>query len=76
MSEQRNEDITGLQEVGHINNTVALIFWYFQCLHLMYSEVAWVLVSSGTQVQSQIILEPDYLPDHLFVSYGYDYMVQ
>ena len=27
----------------------------------MYSEVAWVLVSSGTQVQSQIILVPDYL---------------
>ena len=24
----------------------------------MYSEVAWVLVSSGTQVQPQIILEP------------------
>ena len=37
----------------------------------MYSEVAWVLVSSGTQVQPQIILDPDYLPDDLFVSYDY-----
>ena len=37
----------------------------------MYSEVAWVLVSSRTQVQPQIILEPDYVPDYLFVSYGY-----
>ena len=30
----------------------------------MYAEVAWVLVSSGTQVQPQIILDPDYLPDY------------
>ena len=27
----------------------------------MYSEVAWELVSSGTEVQLQIIPEPDYL---------------
>ena len=33
------------------------------------SEIAWVLVSSGTQVQPQIILEPDCLPYYLFVSY-------
>ena len=58
--------MSGLQEVGHINNTVVLIFRYFQCLHLMYSEVVWVLVSSGTQVQPQIILEPDSIPDHLY----------
>ena len=38
----------------------------------MYSEVAWVLVSSGTQVRPQIILEPGYLPHYLFVSYHYD----
>ena len=38
----------------------------------MYAEVAWVLVSSGTQVQPQIILDPDYLPDYLSVSYDYD----
>ena len=38
----------------------------------MYAEVAWVLVSSGTQVQPQIILDPDYLLDYLSVSYDYD----
>ena len=38
----------------------------------MYAEVAWVLVSSGTQVQPQIIPDPDYLPDYLSVSYDYD----
>ena len=48
-----------------------MILWYFQCLHLLYSEVAWVLVSSGTQVQLQTILEPDYLPGYLSVSYDY-----
>ena len=37
----------------------------------MNSEVAWVLVSSGTQVQPQIILDPEYLPDYLSVSYDY-----
>ena len=37
----------------------------------MYAEVAWVLVSSGTQVQSQVILNPDYLLDYLSVSYDY-----
>ena len=36
------------------------------------AEVAWVLVSSGTQVQPQVILDPDYLPDYLSVSYEYD----
>ena len=35
----------------------------------MYSKVAWVLVSSGTQVQPQVILDPDYLLDYLSVSY-------
>ena len=60
-----------LQEAGHIKNTVVLIFWQNQCLHLMNSEVAWVLVSWGTQVKPQIILEPDYLPDYLSVSYDY-----
>ena len=37
----------------------------------MYAEVAWVLVSSGTQVQPQVILDPDYLRDDLSVSYDY-----
>ena len=48
-----------------------LTFRYIQCLHLMYAEVAWALVSSGAQVQPQIILSPDYLPDYLSVSYDY-----
>ena len=34
----------------------------------MNSEVAWLLVSLGTQVQPQIILDPDYLPDYPYVS--------
>ena len=34
---------------------------------LMNSEVAWVLVSSGTQVQPQIILDPDYRSNYLSV---------
>ena len=37
----------------------------------MHAEVAWVLVSPGTQVQLQIILDIDYLPDYLSVSYHY-----
>ena len=63
-----------LQEAGHIKNTVVLIFRDIQCLHLMNSEVAWVLVSSGTQIQPQIILDPDDLPDYLSDSYDYGYM--
>ena len=38
----------------------------------MYSEVAWVLASSGTEVQPQIILEQEYLPDYFSVSYDHD----
>ena len=49
-----------------------LTFQDIQCLHVMYAEVAWVLVSSRTQVQPQVILDPDYLPDYLPVSYDYD----
>ena len=60
-----------LQEAG-IKNTNVLIFRHIQCLHLMYAEVAWVLVSSETQVQPQMILDPDYFPDYLFVSYDYE----
>ena len=52
-----------LQEAGHIKNTVVLLIRHIQCLHLMNSEVSWILVSSETQVQSQIILNPDYLPE-------------
>ena len=59
------------QEDGHVNGTVVLIIRHIHCLHWMYSEVAWVLVSSGTQVHLQIILNPDYLPNYLSVSYDY-----
>ena len=59
-----------LQEAGHIKNTNVLILRYIHCLHLMYADVAWVVVSSGTQVQPQIILNPEYLPD-LSVSYDH-----
>ena len=38
----------------------------------MYFEVGWVLVSLGSQVQLQIILDPDYLPDYLSISYDYE----
>ena len=37
----------------------------------MYSEVALVLVSSGTQIQMQIIFGQDYVPGCLSVSYDY-----
>ena len=57
-----------LQEVGHIKNTVVLIFQHISGT-LMNSEIAWVLVSSGTQIQPQMILDPEYLPDYLSVSY-------
>ena len=67
--------MSGLQKVGPINNTVILIFRYFQCLHLVYSEVAWVLVSSGTELQKHTILELKYFPNYLSVSYDYDYML-
>lgn len=39
----------------------------------MYSEAGWVLLSSETQVQSQIILDQDYLPHYLSVSYKYGF---
>ena len=55
-----------------MKNTVGLIFRHIQCIHLMYSEVVGVLVSSGTQVQSQIIFDPDYVPEYPSVSYDYD----
>ena len=38
----------------------------------MNSGEAWVLLSSGSQVQPQIMLDPDYPPDYLSVSYDYD----
>ena len=35
----------------------------------MYTEITWVLVSSRSQVQPQVILDPDNLQDYLSVSY-------
>ena len=61
-----------LQEAGHINNTIVLILWHIQCLHLMYFDVVWVLVSSGAQLQQQMILDSDCLPDYLSVSFDYE----
>ena len=61
-----------LQEAGHIKRIqLFLTFRQIQGLYLMYGEVAWVLACSGTHVQSQIILDPDYLPDYPSVSYDY-----
>ena len=51
-------------------------FRHIQYLHLMNSEVAWVLLYPGTQVQQQIILDSDYLPDYLSVSYDYAEIVK
>ena len=59
-----------LKEASHKKNKIVLIFRYIQCL-LMHSKVAWVLLSSRTQVQPQVILDPAYLPNYLSVSYGY-----
>ena len=52
------------QEAGHIKNAVVLTIRHIQYLYLMYSDVAWALLSLGTQVQPQIILDPDYLHDY------------
>ena len=63
--------ITAPKGWSHIKNTVVLTiltFRHIQCLQLMYAEVAWVLISSETQVQPKVILDPDYLPDYLSVS--------
>ena len=37
----------------------------------MFPEVDWVLVSWGTQVQPQIMLNPFYPPDYISISYEY-----
>ena len=38
---------------------------------MMYAEVGWVLVSSGTQFQPEIIFDPSHLPNYSSVSYDY-----
>ena len=57
-----------IQEAGYTKNTVVFFF----PAHLIWCEVAWVLVFSGTQVQPQKILNSDYLSDYLSVSYDFD----
>ena len=66
-----------LQEAGQIKELVVLIFTFtlilhIQRLHLMLSEVVWVLVSSVTQVLLQLLLDLDYIPDYLYISHDYD----
>ena len=63
--------MSALQEAGHIKNVVAIIFPHILDLQLMNSDVDWGLVSSGTQVQRQIIFDTDDFPDYLLVSYDY-----
>ena len=54
-----------LQEARQIKNIVVLVLRHIHSLHLMNFEVAWALVSSGTQVQPpQIILDPGNIPDY------------
>ena len=58
---------------SHIKKTVDSTILTFQHIwllaHLMYAEI---LVSSGTQVQPQVILNPEYLTDYLSVSCDYE----
>ena len=60
-----------LQEADDIKHAVVLIIQHIECLPLMYSEVAWVLVlkNSRTQAQPQVMLNPDYLPEYISVFY-------
>ena len=48
-------------------------FAAYSVFTFVYTDVAWVLLSSQTQVQTQLILNRDYLPDNLSVSYDYDF---
>ena len=50
------------------------LFWLsdsFSVYIWLYSEIAWVLVSTEIQDQQQIILDLDYFLDNLSVSYNY-----
>ena len=38
----------------------------------MYAELAWVLVSSRTEVQTHIKFHPDYFLDYFSISFEYD----
>ena len=69
---QSSEKLVTRKEYCCFDHSDFLTFRHIQCLHLMYAEIAWVLVSSGTQVQPQVTLDPVYLPDYLSVSYDYE----
>ena len=64
--------IRALRSRSHKQNS-----WFDFRVLLMFTfdefEATWVLVSSGTQVQPQVILKPDYLSDYLSVSYDFGY---
>ena len=62
----KKEDTLLLQETCHLKNIV------YHCFHFMRSEVSWVIVSSRSQVQPQIILDLDYLSHYLSISYDYE----
>ena len=59
------------KKVIMVKKKVDLIFRHIQCWYLINSEVAWVLVSLGTQVHTEMIIDPDYLPEYFFASYAY-----
>ena len=63
--------ITTPNSQENVNNTVALTFPDIQCLHLMFPEVAWALVSSKSQIQLQIMLNSFYSHDYISISYEY-----
>ena len=63
-----------LQEAGHIKNIVVLLVLHLHCLYVMFSEVAWVLVPSKTQVHPRIILDLDYISDYLSNFFDYEKM--
>ena len=51
-----------LQKAGHIKEYCSFDHSDFSAhsvFTLMYAEVAWALVSSGTQIQLQVIVNPD-----------------
>ena len=57
ISEQWNKDISIPRGWSHTKNVVILVLPYIQSLYLIFSEVSWVLVPSGTHVRPQIILQ-------------------
>ena len=48
-----------VQHADYRKNKIVLISPYIQCLYLMDSEVACVLISSQTQVRPQMMLDSD-----------------